>query len=238
MSNATAGQLVTKARRGFTLVELMIVVGIIGILAAIAIPNFIRFQAKSKQSEAKTNLRAIFTGQRSRFGERDRYASLIAEVGFAPERGNRYLYDLGPVVGGFGACGSGTLEPRTAPTIVPGSYSGVEADIQRYAGTGYVTANLVAGAGGAGAVTWALSGGSVTPIANGTVGYDLLVCPLCDFAACAIGNVDNDVASDLWYIGSQFSMLAAGGCSEATAAGSQDQPGWAVNAKSDINCQN
>ena len=46
-------------KRGFTLIELMIVVAIIGILAAIAIPNFIKFQAKSKQSEAKTNLKAI-----------------------------------------------------------------------------------------------------------------------------------------------------------------------------------
>ncbi|MBI2370572.1 MAG: prepilin-type N-terminal cleavage/methylation domain-containing protein, partial [Deltaproteobacteria bacterium] len=45
-------------RQGFTLIELMIVVAIIGILAAIAIPNFLRFQAKSKQSEAKTNLAA------------------------------------------------------------------------------------------------------------------------------------------------------------------------------------
>jgi len=51
-----------KGKKGFTLIELMIVVAIIGILAAIAIPNFLKFQAKSKQSEAKSNLGAIFTG--------------------------------------------------------------------------------------------------------------------------------------------------------------------------------
>ena len=82
-------------KKGFTLVELMIVVAIIGNLAAIAIPNFIRFQARSKQSEAKTNLKAIFTGQKSRFGERDAYSPFLGDIGFSPERGNRYAYDLG-----------------------------------------------------------------------------------------------------------------------------------------------
>uniref|UniRef100_UPI00117E9790 type IV pilin protein n=1 Tax=Nitrospira cf. moscoviensis SBR1015 TaxID=96242 RepID=UPI00117E9790 len=50
-----------RKQEGFTLIELMIVVAIIGILAAIAIPNFVAYQAKSRQSEAKVNLGAIFT---------------------------------------------------------------------------------------------------------------------------------------------------------------------------------
>src|SRR4051812_3149610 len=84
----------TRVSKGFTLIELMIVVAIIGILAAIAIPNFIRFQARSKQSEAKANLKALFTAEKAFFQENDRYSSLTSEFGFAPERNNRYAYYL------------------------------------------------------------------------------------------------------------------------------------------------
>src|SRR4051812_8226455 len=82
-------------KKGFTLIELMIVVAIIGILAAIAIPNFIRFQARAKQSEAKGNLKSIFTAERSYFQEHDRYGDNFKTIGFAPERNNRYLFQVG-----------------------------------------------------------------------------------------------------------------------------------------------
>jgi type IV pilus assembly protein PilA len=83
-----------RSKKGFTLIELMIVVAIIGILAAIAIPNFLKFQAKSKQSEAKSNLGAIYTGEISYYGEANRYGN-FDQINWSPSGSPRYHYWLG-----------------------------------------------------------------------------------------------------------------------------------------------
>lgn len=58
-----------RTATGFTLIELMIVVAIIGILAAIAIPNFLKMQLRAKAGEGKVNLAAIRTAQESYYAE-------------------------------------------------------------------------------------------------------------------------------------------------------------------------
>ena len=49
----------TQKQHGFTLVEIMIVVAIIGLLAAIAVPNFVRARSKAQQNACINNLRQI-----------------------------------------------------------------------------------------------------------------------------------------------------------------------------------
>jgi len=88
-----------NGKKGFTLIELMIVVAIIGILAAIAIPNFLKFQAKSKQSEAKTNLKGIYTAETGYFGENNAYSGFDA-ANWEPVGTSRYHYTLTGAVTG------------------------------------------------------------------------------------------------------------------------------------------
>ena len=102
--------LIQKLRKsqGFTLIELMIVVAIIGILAAIAIPNFLTYQCKSRQTEAKTNLGAIGTGNEAYFAENDSYAGTTQQVGFRPKGTVRYVYTITNSTSTFTATADGT----------------------------------------------------------------------------------------------------------------------------------
>lgn len=79
-----------KSQKGFSLIELMIVVAIIGILAAIAIPNFQRFQRKARQSEAKSMLGALYTTEKAFRAEWNTYFEDFRDIGFSPEGTLRY----------------------------------------------------------------------------------------------------------------------------------------------------
>ena len=92
---------ITGPDKGFTLIELMIVVAIIGILAAIAIPNFLKYQAKSKQSEAKMNLKGAFTMEMTYFSENNTFTSNTNTLNWMPIGPYRYAYNVGAATVGL-----------------------------------------------------------------------------------------------------------------------------------------
>ena len=84
-----------QAQKGFTLIELMIVIAIIGILAAIAIPNFLRFQLKSKSSEGKVNIAAIRTAEEAYLAEFGAYVPAAASPAAVPGASKGTFVDQG-----------------------------------------------------------------------------------------------------------------------------------------------
>jgi type IV pilus assembly protein PilA len=75
-----------RKTRGFTLIELMIVVAIIGILAAIAIPNFLAMQLRSKRAELPTNLDGVRTAEKAYYAEWDSFTTAAATPDTLPGR--------------------------------------------------------------------------------------------------------------------------------------------------------
>jgi len=68
--------------RGFTLVELLIVVAIIGVLSTIGVPTFRRMIQKAKKSEAKVNLGALFTAESAFRAEYSAFGDNLERMGF------------------------------------------------------------------------------------------------------------------------------------------------------------
>lgn len=75
-------------KKGFTLIELMIVVAIIAFLSIIAVPSFLRYLAKAKRVEAYMNLSSIYTAQKAYFAEHGKYSTQLSGpggIGWQPE---------------------------------------------------------------------------------------------------------------------------------------------------------
>jgi len=104
------GNMVTVPKSGMPWLVILLGVGGVavmcfGILAAIAIPNFLRFQARAKQSECRTILKSFYVSQMAANVETGNYFRELSKTGFSPERGNRYAYFVA----------AGPLEDRSGP---------------------------------------------------------------------------------------------------------------------------
>ncbi len=99
--------------RGFTLVELLIVVAIIGVLSTIGVPTFRKMVTKAKKSEAKVGLGGLFTVESAFFTEYNTYGNNLDKVGFDVE-GKQRLYDMGFSTA---TCGDSTLAPTEANSV-------------------------------------------------------------------------------------------------------------------------
>src|SRR5260370_28074052 len=104
--------MVSNRRRGFTLIELVIVMGIIGVLSSVALPIFFQYQSRARQAEAKAQLKSWYNTEASVFAERGNYFETMADSGFVPGRGNRYQYL-------FSSSCSYAIRARMNPPIPP-----------------------------------------------------------------------------------------------------------------------
>lgn len=159
----------------FIIIAAVMVVPCTGILAAIAIPNFIRFQSRAKQAECKTNLKSWYIAQRAN-SVGDGFSLSVDKVGFQLERGNRYAYFAGP----------GPIEARGGPSAEHGEDAvGYDVDTFRFQDARPVTLE------------------QLPADVAGSVGFSGSQCPEgpdCDVTMACAGNVDRDDTLDVWTI--------------------------------------
>lgn len=174
---------ILRSNRGFSLVELMVVVAIIGVLAAIAVPNFQRFTQKSKQAEAKSSLAALFSAINTFYANYGAYFADFRNLGYRPTGNVKYRHGFPAAgvtcpldyVGPGVSAGGGAVDISTAVVTV----CNPAVDCIEVVGPNGVALPLVPG---------------VAPTAT-------------SFTAGAIADIDGDAAWDQWTITERKNLL-------------------------------
>jgi prepilin-type N-terminal cleavage/methylation domain-containing protein len=154
--------------RGFTLVELLIVVAIIGVLATIGVPTFKKMVQKAKKSEAKVALGGLYTVETAFYSEYGAYGNNLVGVGFdLAGTGTNRIYTVG--FGDASCADTTTRIPATTSSTgssinvaFPGYYSGSMTAIAASTNSS-LNANCLAG------VVTDLPGTDFTATANGII---------------------------------------------------------------------
>nr|BDT26661.1 type II secretion system GspH family protein [Bacteriovorax sp. HI3] len=178
---------ILKNPNGFTLVELMVVVAIIGILSAIAVPNFKKYQAKSKQSEAKIQLAAVYSTEVGAQADYDTFGTCIGEIGYEKPPKGYYIVgfqgsDAGSLAqinarAGSTICSAAAAQYAVDPTnkLTASGVATAAADLTAFVSATATTAFLAGAAGnisGSGANTkdrWTIN--EAKSLVNAQIGY-------------------------------------------------------------------
>ena len=192
-----------RGPRGSTILEAAVVLVMLGLLSAIAVPRFLSSRARAHQAEVRNNLNSWMFAQRSHYEEKGRYEQDLLKLGFTVERGNRYAYYFGlmPAVCEM----RNTAEPVRPPPTTRWPMNCIAAD--RYVHGDKVVpvppwfgmSNPVATHTGEGFPP------GDPGVTNGPEGWTSEG----NISAFAVGQIDGDPVMDSWYISSADARISA-----------------------------
>ena len=159
------------------------------------------FQAKSKQSEAKSNLKGIATAEKAFFAEKNKYSANMLAIGFRPEGQTRYAYSLG----------TGTPE---LPSNKIDNSKAVDCWLAENDNNAAGTTCHQPDKMGFKAATGSEAATLTAPGVLGTATAS-------QFVASAAGNVDSDVLNDGWIINSANMTMSEGVCNHDYTSGAE-----------------
>jgi prepilin-type N-terminal cleavage/methylation domain-containing protein len=117
---------------GFTLIELMVVVGIIGIMVSLAVPQYNRYQRKAIQSESKIAMGSIYALEKGFYSEYSAYIPGFDAIGYTPEGKRRFYFQFictggpyaGTVTGYSGSAAVSQYNSSNSPYVNTNTFNG------------------------------------------------------------------------------------------------------------------